>query len=79
MADETPSPEALKGKRDCYWEAEGGFKKTPIFNWDALRPGNTIKGPAIIEATTTTIAVEPGWTFLMDPYTNGILRQDERK
>lgn len=79
MADETSSPEALKGKRDCYWEAEGGFKKTPIFNWDALRPGNTIKGPAIIEATTTTIVVEPGWTFLMDPYTNGILRQDERK
>jgi N-methylhydantoinase A len=76
VADETPSAEALKGRRDCYWESEGGFKETPIFDWDALRPGNRIKGPAIIEASTTTVVVEPGWIFLMDPYTNGILRQD---
>jgi N-methylhydantoinase A/oxoprolinase/acetone carboxylase beta subunit len=76
MADETPLAEALKGRRECYWEVEGGFKETPIFDWDALKPGNRLKGPAIIEASTTTVVVEPGWVFLMDPYKNGILKQD---
>lgn len=76
MGEENPSPEALKGVRECFWEAEKGFKKTPIFNWDALKPGNRIKGPAIIEATTTTVVVEPEWSFSMDPYLNGILKQD---
>lgn len=74
--EEKPSPEALKGVRPCFWEAERGFKETPIFNWDALKPGNRINGPAIIEATTTTVVVEPGWSFSMDPYLNGILKQD---
>jgi N-methylhydantoinase A/oxoprolinase/acetone carboxylase beta subunit len=34
-----------------------------------------LKGPAIIEAKTTTVVVEPGWFFQMDAYGNGVLKK----
>lgn len=70
---EVPSEEALKGERDCYWEALGRFEKTRIYSWEMLKSGNRIEGPAIIEAEATTVVIEPGWTFRMDSYTNGVL------
>lgn len=70
---ERPSREALKGERECYWQTLGGFKNTKIYDWLALKPGNRIEGPAIIEADATTVVIEPEWTFKMDSFTNGIL------
>jgi N-methylhydantoinase A/acetophenone carboxylase len=70
---EIPPGEAFKGERDCYWEALGRFEKTKIYNWEMLKSGNRIEGPAIIEAEATTVVIEPGWTFTMDSYTNGVL------
>jgi N-methylhydantoinase A len=72
---EIPFAEALKEEKDCYWEAKGSFEKTPVYDWDLLRPGNQLKGPAIIEAKTTTVVVEPGWLFQMDEYGNGVLKK----
>ncbi len=74
--EEVPSPDALKEEKGCYWEARGGFENTAVYDWDLLRPGNRINGPAIIEAKTTTVVVEPGWSFMMDPYGNGVLRKE---
>ena len=68
-----PGSEALKEERDCYWPGGGSFEKTPVYEWDLLKPGNELKGPAIIEAKTTTIVVEPNWTLNMDSYGNGVL------
>jgi N-methylhydantoinase A/acetophenone carboxylase len=74
--DKALSPQALKEEKDCYWEAKGGFEKTPVYDWDLLRPGNCAEGPAIIEAKTTTVVVEPGWSFRMDAYGNGVLTKE---
>jgi N-methylhydantoinase A len=68
-----PPREALRDERNCYWEAFNGFASTQVYDLDMLKPGNQIVGPAIIEAKTTTVVVEPRWTFQMDPYGNGIL------
>lgn len=73
--DEIPSSEALKEEKDCYWGAEGKPVKTPVYEWDLLRPGNHLKGPAIIESKITTVVVEPQWTFQMDAYGNGVLKK----
>jgi N-methylhydantoinase A/acetophenone carboxylase len=70
-----PPPEARKEDRDCFWETMGKFEKTPVYNWEMLRPGNQLMGPAIIEAKVTTVVVEPGWTFSMDTYGNGVLKK----
>ncbi|MDO8785048.1 MAG: hydantoinase/oxoprolinase family protein, partial [Syntrophales bacterium] len=59
---------ALKGKRDVYWEKLGDFHSTDIYDFESVMPGNTIKGPAIIEATTTTFVIPPDLTAMMNEY-----------
>ena len=76
--DEAPAPEALKEKRNCCWPGGGTFEKTDVYDWDQLQPGNHIKGPAIIEAKTTTVVVEPNWLFRLDSYGNGVLSDRNR-
>jgi N-methylhydantoinase A len=49
----------LKMKRDVYFEEEGGFISTPIYDGDTMEIGNQVNGPAIVEQATTTIVVPP--------------------
>jgi N-methylhydantoinase A len=53
-----------------YFRETKGFTATPIFDREALRPGHTIAGPAVIEAPDTTMLVRPGQTVRMDDYRN---------
>ncbi|MBE0625402.1 MAG: hydantoinase B/oxoprolinase family protein [Burkholderiales bacterium] len=39
----------------------GSSHRTPVFLRDALRPGDRIRGPAIIAEANATTVVEPGW------------------
>ncbi|OGO31760.1 MAG: hypothetical protein A2Z29_05105 [Chloroflexi bacterium RBG_16_56_11] len=64
---------ALKGQRDAYWEKLGGFRPTDIYQWDRLRAGNVIPGPAVIESDNTTVVIEPDWTFTMAPELYGMI------
>jgi N-methylhydantoinase A/oxoprolinase/acetone carboxylase beta subunit len=59
---------ALKGKRDVYWEKFGGYHSTDIYDFGAVTLGNTINGPAIVEALTTTFVIPPGLTAMMNEY-----------
>jgi N-methylhydantoinase A len=38
----------------------GGWQEAPVFDLDALRPGQLVNGPAIVEAATTTTLLRPG-------------------
>jgi hypothetical protein len=51
---------ALRGKREAYFRELGGMLATPVYLGDALRAGNTVEAPAIIEEATTTVVVFPG-------------------
>ena len=51
---------ALRGTRKAYFRELGGMLETPVFLGDALRAGNVIAAPAIIEEPTTTVVVFPG-------------------
>lgn len=62
--------------REVRWPDHGALT-TAIHDLAALTPGVRIEGPAVVEAGDTTIAVSPGWTFAIDEYGNGRLR-DER-
>jgi N-methylhydantoinase A/acetophenone carboxylase len=73
---ESENPEkALKGKRDVFWEETSGYISTPIYDLNKLRPGNVVEGPAVIEAETTTVVVNPGWKCAIDKYYNLVLNQ----
>jgi N-methylhydantoinase A len=58
-----------RGTRSVYFRPKG-FQKTPIFDREALKAGYRVSGPAVIEATDTTILVHPGQAVQMDEYRN---------
>jgi len=72
-AGEKSPQAALKDQRDAYWEKLGGYQKTDIYQWDLLRAGNVIEGPAVIESDNTTVVIEPDWTFTMAPELYGMI------
>jgi 5-oxoprolinase (ATP-hydrolysing) len=55
---------ALKGSRPAYFA--GGFRDTPVYDRYALRPGDRILGPAIVEEREATTVVPPGDRLAID-------------
>ncbi len=64
---------ARKGERPAYWPEEKGFRPTPTFAYEGLRPGNVVEGPAIVEGQYTTMVVPPAMRFSIDERGLGIL------
>ncbi|MGA2899930.1 MAG: hydantoinase/oxoprolinase family protein [Candidatus Acidiferrales bacterium] len=74
MTLEGHSPTAArKAERPVYWPPEKGFRTTPIFTYELLRPGNVVQGPAIVESEYTTLVVPPAMCFSIDERGLGIL------
>src|SRR5258706_3403487 len=73
LAKEKLAPGAAsptRGRRKVYFRETKGFTDTPIFDREALRPGQEVPGPAVIEAPDTTMLVRPGQSVRMDEYRN---------
>jgi N-methylhydantoinase A len=51
----------------------GGWQQTPIFLRTALQAGSGVAGPAVIEASDTTILVNPGHMATMDRFGNLVM------
>ncbi|MDF1601773.1 hydantoinase/oxoprolinase family protein [Mesorhizobium sp. YIM 152430] len=52
---------SLKGTRQAIFSADGKRRRVPVHDGARLGAGDVVTGPAIIEETTTTIVIEPGW------------------
>ncbi|MBT3256252.1 MAG: hydantoinase/oxoprolinase family protein [Deltaproteobacteria bacterium] len=74
LAGETPPEAAVREPRKAFWSELGGFKETLVYDFDRLEPGNSIEGPALIEAPDTTYVLEPGWNFKKDGLGSAVLR-----
>ncbi len=61
------------GKRAVYWPENAQYVETDVFAFDKLRPGNRVSGPAIIEASLTTVVVPPGSALSIDEHAFGVL------
>ena len=61
---------AVIDARQVYFEESRGYTMTKIYHRDALKAGNTLAGPAIIEQMDATIVIPPGHTARVDPYLN---------
>jgi N-methylhydantoinase A/acetophenone carboxylase len=68
---------ARLGQRNAYWPQLRRVEETPVFSFERLMPGNSIAGPAIIEAELTTIVIPPGNRFSLDKHGFGILESAE--
>jgi N-methylhydantoinase A len=63
---EGPDPaEALKGEREAHFEP-AGFTTTRVYDGDALRAGNVVSGPAIIERMGDSVVVPIGFQAVVD-------------
>lgn len=59
-----PSPESHLGTRPFYYEKE--WVNAAIYHMEKLKPGNEIKGPAVIESDATTYVIPPGFETFLD-------------
>lgn len=57
-----------KGNRAVFFEKVNDFIDTPVYDGDRMEVGNEVKGPAIIELSTTTIVVPPKGRLEVTPY-----------
>lgn len=65
---------ARRGSRLCLFDGHSKPVETPAYDWDRMRPGHKITGPALIDDKTTTVLVIPGFTCEVDSYHNLLLR-----
>jgi N-methylhydantoinase A/oxoprolinase/acetone carboxylase beta subunit len=70
---------AKKGERPAYWPGLKDFRATPVYLYEALRPGNVVDGPAIVEGEYTTLVVPPSMRFSIDERSLGILQHSAEK
>ena len=61
---------ALKGKRDIFSSEAATFMPANIYEFEGLRPGNMVVGPAMVEAPTTTMYILSGQIGRIDEYKN---------
>ena len=61
---------AVATRRPVCIDARIGFADTPVYDYQRLRAGHQIKGPAIIEVPTTTVVIPTAMTGVVDPLGN---------
>ncbi|MCA0044913.1 hydantoinase/oxoprolinase family protein [Celeribacter litoreus] len=72
-ADGPDASAAQIATREVWLPESGDFVEVPVYDRAALKPGNTITGPAIVEQMDTTTVILPDMTGTVDPYLNLIL------
>ena len=72
--DRTPETDATPAPVDTVTTTFGGQPtETPLYDRDAMQPGQTVQGPAIIKEPTGTNIVEPEWQATINPWGHLIL------
>ncbi len=67
---------AIASVRPAYFG--GAWLDTPRYRWPALRPGNVVNGPAVVDDPTTTLVVPPGRRLRIDEYLTVWLEESPR-
>ena len=65
---------APTGTRPVYWRGLG-WQDCAIYRRETLPPKATLDGPAIVEEYGSTVVVPAGWTLIVDPYGNLMLKR----
>jgi N-methylhydantoinase A len=60
-----PAPDALRATKPVYF-ASTGFVPTPVYRRTALRAGDRIQGPALVEEHASTTVLQPGDSLVVD-------------
>jgi N-methylhydantoinase A len=60
----------MRDRRPVFFESNGEFTDTPIFDRDLLSPGARFSGPAVVEQSDTTLLIPPGASAQVDQHLN---------
>ncbi|HET7366594.1 MAG TPA: hydantoinase/oxoprolinase family protein [Burkholderiales bacterium] len=74
-----PSAAAKRGVRRAYFAELGKAVGTPTFARDALRAGNAITGPALVEEHASTTVLLPGDRMRVDAFGNLVIEVARRR
>ncbi len=69
-ARKAPADEALKPPRDVFFEERGEFAPARVYDFQRMRPGMELSGPAVIETPVTTVVVNPRDRVEIDGFRN---------
>ena len=72
LADSSPDA-ARTGRRRIFVSGRDSLTEADIYDFDKLRPGNTIIGPAVIHTPITTIVIQDEQQGFMDGHRNIII------
>jgi N-methylhydantoinase A len=61
------APAPPRARRRAYLGADHAWHEVAVFDLDQVAPGQTVDGPAIVEAATTTVLVRPGDRAVVTP------------
>ena len=67
----------LKSLAEVEMVTGGTAHATPVYDRDAMEPGATVKGPAILIESNATTIVEPGWQATVTPRNHLVLERYE--
>ena len=70
VARNSDGAQAIKVRRDVYFEEARKFVATPVYDFTKMHPGAAFAGPAIIETPVTTVVVNPNDRAALDEYRN---------
>ncbi|MCO5099974.1 MAG: hydantoinase/oxoprolinase family protein [Burkholderiaceae bacterium] len=73
------SASALKGRRAVYVPSRKAFAEVPIYDGHAMRHGNRVDGPAMIEQVTTAIFVDASFDCVVDALGSFVLFRKGRE
>jgi 5-oxoprolinase (ATP-hydrolysing) len=81
LPHELAAPPQANGppRSTCRAWLDGRWQDVPLVPRGALRPGETLEGPALIPETNATTWLAPGWTAGMDALGNLLLRRPARR
>jgi N-methylhydantoinase A len=71
-AEDGDAEVARKGTRPVHFPAEG-FIDVAVYDRAMLRPGHTVRGPALIEEVASTTVITPGLKGTVDEYGNIVI------
>ncbi|MBX2899230.1 MAG: hydantoinase B/oxoprolinase family protein [Cyclobacteriaceae bacterium] len=57
----------------------GKWVPAPVFEWEQLKPGATLNGPALVVSKNSTTVVPPGWRFALDRHNHALLTESKKK
>ena len=66
-----------KERRRVYFAESGDYVDCPIYDRYALRAGEKLSGPAVVEEFDSTTVIHPGYAAEVDPYGNLIMRRQQ--